>query len=65
MKKILLSFSESLISREQMRKIKGGYEEEYGCKKCKDDSSYLCSIAFGGGCECNVTGLSKECGVIA
>ena len=63
MKNILLRFSENLLSRADMQKIKGGYEEEGAlpCKRCKDDSNFLCSLKVGGGCECRVSGLSAEC----
>jgi hypothetical protein len=65
MKKILMHFSENILSRSQMKAIKGG--EEYGgsaCTRCYDNRDYICSIQTHGGCECNVAGLGRGCVVI-
>ena len=63
MKKILMHFSENILSRSQMKSIKGGYDEEppVGCWPCKDDARFLCSIQIGGDCKCTRDGLGDKC----
>ncbi|WP_336913211.1 hypothetical protein [Runella sp.] len=64
MKNLIIQFSNNVLSRSQMRAIKGGYEDEggaVGCWPCKDDARFLCSIKIGGGCECNRSDLGKDC----
>lgn len=70
MKKILLNFADSLISRGQMKKIKGGYEAGCPSKTCTaygdDYGVKTCTITGSGtvkdpcGYECPVWG--SDCG---
>jgi len=55
MKNLISKFADSLLSKEELVKIKGGY----GCGNClKDGYSYLCNRFTGGLCICNVEGAT-------
>lgn len=63
MKKLLLKFSNSVLTRDELKKITGGVEGE-GCPKCKADQSFMCGIDIGGGCICRASlpeGSTKDC----
>ena len=73
MKKILMNFSENVLSRSQMKAVRGGNDDAPGeggtaggtaCTRCYDNRDYICSIQTHGGCECNVAGLGRGCVVI-
>lgn len=64
MKKILMNFSENILSRSQMKAIRGGDEYGTACTRCADNKDYICSIQIHGGCECNVGGLGRGCVII-
>ena len=74
MKKLLLSFAEDILSREQMRIIKGGYESMGGASaRCSDNTTKTChgtscisaddSPTRVGFCEC-ITGDPQNGGFI-
>jgi len=54
MKKKFMNFLETL-SRDEMRKITGGYGDN--CQTCYDSAPQACSISCDGGTTCNV----QEC----
>jgi natural product precursor len=60
MKKILMHFSENILSRSQMKSIKGGYDEPPQCGKCKSDSRYWCNLTLSQTCSCEIS-ENKEC----
>lgn len=63
MKKTILKFSHSALSREELKWIVGGTEENpgEGCPHCKDNQLYLCRFDIGSVCKCKVSGLGEGC----
>ena len=58
MKNVILNFANGLLSREQMKKVKGGYGWSSG--GCGSQSSYTCSYTIRGGDTVSGTGCGSS-----
>ncbi len=59
MKKIISNYAGKLLSREDLKAIKGGYDEG-GCPQCTG-TQLLCSKNFFGDCQC-FADSARTCG---